>query len=496
MPSSMNPITPFVEGELPEHTLSDEVPYRSLGEECGVFGMVTSKTQNLGQFLFYGLYALQHRGQESCGMAVFDNDQLRIHKDMGLVNQVFVPSVLEKMTGQVGIGHTRYSTTGSSNLDNAQPVVVRTRLGAVTLAHNGNLINTESLRTFLEEKGYSGYGDSDSHWVAHYIRYALQQQEQLDKFPLKSAVKEALEACEGAFSMVISTGDTLIAARDRNGLRPLCYGKTDSGMLVVASETCALDIVGAEYVRDIYPGEIFVAKRNGATESFFLDGERDEHFCFFELVYFARPDSMINGSSIYNYRMELGRKLARVSPEINADMVIPVPDSGNVAAVGYSHESGIPYMEGLIKNRYVGRTFIHPTPELRERSIQLKLNPLLDVLKGKSVVVVDDSVVRGNTSKKLVEMLRECGVREIHLRISSAQVKHPCFYGIDMSVPSELIANKMDIQEIQQWLGVESLVHLSVEDMREVGHNLPYCMACFNSEYPAGKPNSEQVGVC
>ncbi len=493
MPFSMNPLNPDI--KLAEHELPDAVPYQSMGEECGVLGMISNKTQNLGHLLFYGLYALQHRGQESCGMAVFDNDQLRIHKDMGLVNQVFTASVLEKMTGQVGIGHTRYSTTGSSNLDNAQPVVVRTRLGAVTLAHNGNLINTNVLEAFLEEKGYTGYGDSDSHLVAHYIRYALQQKEALGKLPLKEAVKEALEACEGAFSMVISTGDTMIAVRDRNGLRPLCYGKTASGTIVVASETCALDIVGADYVRDIYPGEIFVAKRNGATESFFLDGKREEHFCFFELVYFARPDSLINGSSIYNYRMGLGRKLAQISPNIKADMVIPVPDSGNVAAVGYSHESGIPYMEGLIKNRYVGRTFIHPTPELRERSIQLKLNPLLDVLKDKSVVVIDDSVVRGNTSKKLVKMLRDCGVREIHFCVSSAQVKHPCFYGIDMSVPSELIANKMTIEEIQQWLGVESLVYLSVDDMREVGNNMDYCMACFNSEYPAGKPEEEAITV-
>ncbi len=475
--------------------ISDPFLDKSLHEKCGVFGIVDTGAKNIGQLLYFGLYALQHRGQESCGMACFDNDQLRIHKDMGLVNQVFAASTLEKMTGQVGIGHTRYSTTGGSNLDNAQPVVVRSRLGAITLAHNGNLINTEELRAFLKERGYTGYGDSDSHMMAHYIRYVLQEEAELGKYPLITAVRRALEASRGAYSLVIATGDTVIAARDPHGLRPLCYGVRDNGAVVVASETCALDIVGAEYVRDIEPGEIFAARLDGSTESVFLDGEREENFCFFELVYFARPDSLINGSSVYNYRMGLGRKLARISAERglahDADMVIPVPDSGNVAAVGYSHESGIPYMEGLIKNRYVGRTFINPTQELRERSIQLKLNPLTDVLKDKRVVIVDDSVVRGNTSRKLVKMLRECGVKEIHLRVSSAQVKHPCFYGIDMSTESELIANKMDEASIQEWLGVDSLVYLSVDDMREVGKGLDYCMACFNNEYPAGRPENE-----
>lgn len=465
---------------------SDSIPYKSLNEDCGVFGILNrDASAGLGQLLYYGLYALQHRGQESCGMGAFDNHQFRLHKDMGLVNQVFSEQVLKSMTGQIGIGHTRYSTTGASNLDNAQPVVTRSPFGAVALAHNGNLINTDALREFLQARGFYGYGNSDSHMMAQYVNYLLNQGR-----PLKEAVLEMLQAVKGAYSVIIATGDMLIAARDPNALRPFCMGRTENGAIVFASETCALDIVGAKYERDIEPGEVLFASLDGGLESVFLPGERKNNFCVFELVYFARPDSMIEGQSVYNYRLKLGRKLAEVSPPgIEADMVIPVPDSGNVAAVGYSQQSGIPYMEGLIKNRYVGRTFISPTPELRDRGIQLKLNPLIDVLKDKRVVVVDDSIVRGNTSRKLVQMLRDCGVKEIHLRISSAQVKHPCFYGIDMSSEDQLIANKMDVEELARWLGVESLVYLSVEDMLEVAGSSEYCTACFSNRYPIGTPS-------
>ncbi len=479
----------------PESDQTDMIPYKSINEECGVFGILDKNSAGLGHTLYFGLYALQHRGQESCGLAVFDNHQLRIHKEMGLVNQVFNESLLDSLTGQIGIGHTRYSTTGASNLDNAQPVVARSPFGALTLAHNGNLINTDALREFLKQHHYLGHGASDSHLMLIYINYLLNQGK-----PLKDAVKEALEACEGAFSIVISTGDTLIAARDKHGLRPFCMGRTKSGALVLASETCALDIVGATYERDIMPGEILIASMDdyyagleadgvGKTDSIFLEGAKTENLCVFELVYFARPDSIIHGHSVYNYRMNLGRRLAQIAPEIEADIVIPVPDSGNVAAVGYSRESGIPYVEGLIKNRYVGRTFISPTHELREKGIQLKLNPLKDVLNGKRVVVVDDSIVRGNTSRNLVKMLKSCGVKEVHFRISSAKVKNPCFYGIDMSQREELIANQLpDTEAIRAFLGVDSLVYLSVADMVEIaGHDAP-CTACFSGEYPAGQP--------
>lgn len=464
-------------------------PEKGLHEKCGVFGILSPEDKNLGKILYYGLYAIQHRGQESCGMAVFDNFDLRIHKDMGLLNQVFSDNILSKMTGRVGIGHTRYSTSGDSNLDNAQPAVARTPLGALTLAHNGNLINVAEMRAFLEEQGFFGFGATDTHLMLQYMRYALNKQQAQGTVSLLQAVKETLTYCKGAYSLVTAIGDTLIAARDPNGLRPLALGRTENGSTVIASETCALDIVGATYERDIAPGEIFVVRQDGTEESIFLEGPKTNNFCIFELVYFARPDSNIMGSSVYTYRLNLGRRLAQISPPVDVDFVTPVPDSGNVAAVGYSQESGIPYVEGLIKNRYVGRTFINPTHELREKGIQLKLNPLKDVLAGKKIVIIDDSIVRGNTSRKIVKMLRECGVKEIHLRISSAPVKHPCYYGIDMSQESELIANKMSVDELRDWLGVDSLVYLSTEDMREVANLSTSCTACFSGDYPAGKPS-------
>lgn len=468
-----------------------------LKEYCGVFGILAPPREDqpsakLGYTLYYGLYALQHRGQESCGMAVFDNHQFRLHKDMGLVNQVFPEHVLKSLTGQVGIGHTRYSTTGDSSLDNAQPVVTRSPLGALTLAHNGNLINTEQLREFLEDRGFSPLADSDTHVMIQYINYELNQGKNL-----KEAVLATLEVCRGAYSIVIATGDTMIAARDPNGLRPFCMGRTASGTVIAASESCALSIVGAEFERDIEPGEVMFVTLSGRNEpqieSVYLNQPKQEHLCIFEMVYFARPDSQIHNSSVYHYRMNLGKRLAEKSkerfPDVQADVVIPVPDSGNVAAVGYSQESGIPYAEGLIKNRYVGRTFIAPSQEMREKGIQLKLNPLRDMLEGKRVVVVDDSIVRGNTSRKIVKMLWDCGVKELHFRVSSAPVKHPCFYGIDMSNESELIANKMSIDEMQAWLGVDSLVYLDPKDMIDLANFASPCSACFSGDYPAGTPS-------
>lgn len=460
---------------------------KSIHEACGVFGMILDRTAPLGQMIFYGLYALQHRGQESCGMGVFDHDQLFLHKDMGLVNQVFTPRIIDKMTGQVGVGHTRYSTTGGSSLENAQPVVARSPYGAIIMAHNGNLTNTESLRAFVEAEGFHCRGDSDSHVMVQLINYELHQSSDVRQYDLGRAVVRALNRCEGAFSLVIATGDTLIAARDRHALRPLSVGELPTGGIVFASETCALDIVGAQYLRDIEPGEVFFTNLTGERQSFYLDGEKKNHFCVFELVYFARPDSKIKDASVYTYRMALGRRLAQIAPPVYADFVIPVPDSGNVAAVGYSQASGVPYAEGLIKNRYVGRTFIHPTQELREQGIQLKLNPLTDILQGKRIIIVDDSIVRGNTSKKLVTMLKNAGVIEIHLRISSAPVRHPCYYGIDMSQTEELIANRMTQEELVEWLGVDSLVYLSVEDMVSIARNNAVCTACFSGEYPAGE---------
>ncbi|MEM0950557.1 MAG: amidophosphoribosyltransferase [Cyanobacteria bacterium P01_H01_bin.74] len=475
------------------------IHYKSLNEACGVFGIMDRNSSGLGHTIFFGLYALQHRGQESCGMAVYDNHQLRLQKEMGLVNQVFNQTILDQMTGQVGIGHTRYSTTGTSSLGNAQPVVVRTNQGALTLAHNGNLTNTNELTVFLKERGYLGHGDSDSHVMAMTINFMLNT----EGCDVEEAVQKALSTCEGAFSIVVATGDTLIAARDPLGLRPLCMGRTRTGALVFASETAALDIVGATFERDLLPGEIVSARiddyysslqlqGNGVTTSAFIESQalaKEEKLCVFELVYFARPDSTINQQSVYQYRMNLGKKLAEISPPVEADIVIPVPDSGTVAAIGYSRASGIPFAEGLIKNRYVGRTFINPSHELREKGIQLKLNPLKDVLYGKRIVVVDDSIVRGNTSRNLVRMLWSCGVKEIHLRVSSAKVTHPCFYGIDMSQPAELIANQQpDTEAIRQFLGVTTLMYLSVENMVSLSGFSDPCTACFSGKYPGAVP--------
>ncbi len=482
---------------------------KSMREKCGVLGVVmppaaSSEWSAMGQWLYYGLYALQHRGQESCGMAVFDHEQLRLHRDMGLVNQVFDATTLASMVGQIGVGHTRYSTTGSSDVGNAQPLVVRTHNGPLVMAHNGNLVNTDALQATLDSAVRPADGCSDTLVMAEKIRAALKGVPFPQIADLVRVLHELLPTFEGAFSLVMAFGNCLIAARDPVGFRPLSMGTVTTGKaagtVVVASETSALDIIGAEWESDIAPGEFVVIAQDGHVIKERYTPPKPEKFCFFELVYFARPDSRIRNGLVYEYRMALGQQLAKQSmarfPQAQqADVVIPVPDSGNVAAVGYSQASGIPYMEGLIKNRYVGRTFIHPTQSLRERSIQIKLNPMEKLLRGKNIVVVDDSIVRGNTSKKLVAMLKACGVNQIHLRISSAPVKHPCYYGIDMSTPDQLIANKMTTDDIVEWLGVDSLLYLSEEDMSaaatSVGDENSFCMACFNGHYPTAIPAAE-----
>ncbi|MEB3206637.1 MAG: amidophosphoribosyltransferase [Vampirovibrionales bacterium] len=514
-------------------------------DKCGVFGVLAPPSQiksadsiPLGELLYYGLYALQHRGQESCGMAVFDHDHLRLHKDLGLVSQVFQqPATLKRLSGQVGIGHTRYSTAGDGQFGNAQPVIARTPLGALALAHNGNLINPEALLEhfgpFDEQDAASLSDQSDSVWLTQALGVAIERclSEVNNPTPFAErrfeAVRQVLAQCEGAFSLVIALGDCLIAARDRFGIRPLSLGHIEegpaAGTWVVASETCALDIVGARVLRDIQPGELWVATRGGKTYSFNIQDPSlvalpPKAFCVFEMIYFSRPDSMLCEQSVYTYRLALGRLLAEAD-KLNAshgnavahgaaahpasilplsakfDMVIPVPDSGNVAAVGYSQASGVPYVEGLIKNRYVGRTFINPSEGIRQQGLRLKLNPLTDVLAGKRVVVIDDSIVRGNTSRRLVKLLKEAGVAEIHLRVSSPPVKHPCFYGIDMSEPEQLIANQMSIADIQAWLDVDSLAYLSAEDLKRAFSkpDQATCSACFTHEYPAGLPQGART---
>ena len=464
-----------------------------LNEKCGVFGMIGHQTVPLGQFAYFGLFALQHRGQESCGIAVFNNDQMTLHKDVGLVSQVFKEDLLAKLEGQVVIGHTRYSTAGDSSLENAQPVISRSRLGSIALAHNGNLIELDTLRERFHLEVGDGFGaNSDSHVMVRCLGQALAE----TQGNIADAAALVFSHCQGAFSVVMAMGDCLIAARDAHGIRPLCLGKTAQGQMVVASETCALDIIGATYLRDLAPGEILLIDLKGNCQQRFIPNAvpaHQEHFCAFEFIYFSRPDSILQGQSVYETRLMLGERLAQEHP-VEADFAIPVPDSGIPAAVGYARASGIPYMDGLIKNRYVGRTFINPTQALREQGIRLKLNPLKNLLAGKRVVVIDDSIVRGTTSQRIVQMLKEAGVAEIHFRVSSPPVKHPCYYGIDMSSASELVANHMEATALNAWLGSTTLAYLSTADLLQVvsrtGQDQP-CMACFNNIYYAGKPKEE-----
>jgi amidophosphoribosyltransferase len=475
------------------HSTESPFPWHSeLNEKCGVFGMISARTLPMGQYAYFALFALQHRGQESCGMAVFNNDQMTLHKDIGLVSQVFKDEFLSTLEGQVVVGHTRYSTAGDSSLENAQPVISRSRLGSIALAHNGNLIELDTLRERFNLEVGDGFGaNSDSHIMVRCLGQALAE----TQGDLAEAAHLVFNHCEGAFSVVMAMGDCLIAARDKQGIRPLCLGQTKQGQWVAASETCALDIIGATYVRDLAPGEILIIDLKGNFQTRWIQGAvsaQSEHFCAFEYIYFARPDSMLQGQSVYETRLKLGQLLAQRFPA-DADFVIPVPDSGIPAAVGYARFSGIPYMDGLIKNRYVGRTFINPTQALREQGIRLKLNPLKSLLAGKNVVVIDDSIVRGNTSKRIVDMLKDAGVAKIHFRVSSPPVKHPCYYGIDMSNEAELIANQLNESELNTWLGTDTLGYLSEEDLRSAvaqsGHAEP-CMACFNNVYYAGRPKA------
>jgi amidophosphoribosyltransferase len=432
------------------------------------------------------LYALQHRGQESAGIATFDGDKLYEHRDMGLVSHVFSPDVLQQLPGQVAIGHTRYSTTGSSRRCNAQPAIVDTRLGKLALAHNGNLVNTPELREYLIGLGCELSTTTDSEMIA----IAIGQEVDSGKDWIKATIA-ACQRCKGAFSLTVATPDGIMAIRDPNGIRPLVLGIMPDHInhYVVASETCALDIIGADHLRDVNPGELLWIDADG-LKSVVWAPKMQPKLCVFEMIYFARPDSWVHNESLYSYRMRLGKQLAKESFQ-NADIVIGVPDSGIPAAIGFSEASGIPYAEGLIKNRYVGRTFIQPTQEMREAGIRMKLNPLKDVLKGKRVIVIDDSIVRGTTSRKLVKALRDAGAIEIHMRISSPPVTHPCFYGIDTDTQDQLIAATKSVAEIAEQIGVDTLAYLSWEGMLASTHQDPnnFCSACFTGDYPVEIPD-------
>ncbi|MEB3307807.1 MAG: amidophosphoribosyltransferase [Cyanobacteriota bacterium] len=454
-------------------------------EACGVYAVLAAE-QPVANLTYFGLYALQHRGQESAGIAVFDREgQVRLHKDMGLVSQVFDQPVLERMPGHLAIGHNRYSTTGSSRVCNAQPVLLNTRLGPLALAHNGNLVNAAELREAIAAAAPDTEftSSTDSELIAFAIQKAVDEGAGWDE-----AIRQAATRSRGAFSLVIGTPEGLFALRDGHGIRPLVFGhlaEPAAAQWVVSSETCGLDIIGASFVSDVLPGEIIHFRVGDPEPHRSRWCEEPIKLCVFEMIYFSRPDSRFFGESLYSYRVRIGEVLARETP-VDADIVIGVPDSGIPAAIGYSQHSGIPFGDGLIKNRYVGRTFIQPTQAMREAGIRVKLNPLPDVLAGKRVVVIDDSIVRGTTSRKLVAAIREAGALEVHMRISSPPVTHPCFYGIDTDTQDQLIAARLTLDQIAAHLGVDSLAYLSKEGMVEAAqaNAAHFCTACFDGAYP------------
>src|SRR5260221_8774140 len=467
-------------------------------EECGVIG-IYAPGRDVARLTFFGLYALQHRGQEGAGIVTSDGRSAYIHKGMGLVSQVFTEEDLRPLEGHFAIGHNRYSTTGSVHLRNTQPYLIETIYGPLGLSHNGNLINAAELRHRLLERGVGLSSSTDSEVITQMLA-APPEVWSDNKLHLdgngpdrwEGRIRAFMEVAEGAYSLTILTRDAVYAVRDPLGLRPLCLGQFDSGGYVVASESCAIVTIGAHYIREIEPGEIVRLNADGMTS---LAGPvpTKRALCSFEYVYFARPDSVLEGQVIHDVRQRMGRELAREAP-VDADVVVPVPDSAVPAAIGYSLESGLPYGEGLIKNRYIGRTFIQPDDQLRQVGIHLKYNPLPPNLEGKRVVLIDDSIVRGNTAGPLVQLLRSAGATEIHLRVSSPPVRHPCFMGVDMATYKELIAHRLDIQEICNYIGADSLDYLSLPGMlqaiRETQdiESADHCTACFSGNYPINVP--------
>ena len=455
--------------------------YDKMHDECGVFG-IFSRQDNVAKNTYWGLYALQHRGQESAGIAVTDGSWMDVSRGMGLVNEVFRHQLPDLPGQYIAIGHVRYSTTGSSSLMNTQPLKVKYSGGHISLSHNGNLTNAEGLRNKMEEEGSVFQTSIDSEVIVNLIARSR-------KATLEEKVMESLSKIEGAYSLVIMTEEKLIGVRDPNGLRPLCIGKLSGGGYVIASESCALDTVDAEFVRDVEPGEMIVVDDHG-FKSYHFGEKNKEALCIFEYIYFARPDSVIDGQSVYQARLEMGRALARESG-LTADIVISVPDSGTTAALGFSQESGIPFAEGLIKNRYIGRTFIQPDQKERDLSVKIKLNAVRSVVKGKSVIMVDDSIVRGTTSGKIVRLIKEAGATAVHMCVSSPPIMYPCYYGIDTAVRKELIASTKSEEEIRQFIGADSLHYLSIEGLAKSVMKAKYqnmCYACFNSKYPGSQP--------
>lgn len=458
----------------------DNFAKEGLHEECGVFGIFSDGTINPAYACYNGLLALQHRGQESCGIAVSDDGVIDYHKNMGLVTEVFNNGILDSLNGQMGISHVRYSTAGGSVLENAQPLVMRYVKGTLSVAHNGNLTNAVEIRRQLEQRGAIFQTTIDSEVICYLIA-----RERLKCHSVEEAVARTMQVIEGAYSLLVMSPRKLIAARDPHGFRPLCMGKYNDS-IVFASESAALDACGAEYIREVEPGEIIVVNNEGVHSIKPDFGEKKNSLCIFEYIYFARSDSFIDGVSVYEARKQAGRILARTYP-VEADMVIGVPESGIDAAIGYSEESGIPYEKAIVKNSYIGRTFIKPSQKERMKSVRIKLNPIANMVKGKRVVMIDDSIVRGTTVDRIVTMLREAGAKEVHMRISSPPFLWPCYYGTDIPSRSELIACNHTIEEITKLSGADSLGYLPVDSLHEMINYAPigFCDGCFTGKYPA-----------
>ena len=465
----------------------------TLREECGVFGMYDFSGKDVASSIYYGLLSLQHRGQESCGIAVSDTNgpkrSVKSIKNMGLVNEVFSHEDIEHLSGNIGVGHVRYSTAGSSTRENAQPLVLNYVKGTLALAHNGNLINAPELRHELEYTGAIFQTTIDSEVIAYHIA-----RERLESATVEEAVAKAMKKIKGAYSLVIMSPRKLIGARDPFGFRPLCIGKREN-TYVLASETCALDTIGAEFVRDVLPGEIVtISPEKGIESNTTMCIPKEQHArCIFEYIYFARPDSRIDSVSVYNARILAGKYLAEDSP-VEADMVVGVPESGNCAALGYAMASGIPYGQAFVKNSYIGRTFIKPKQKNRESSVQVKLGAIREAVEGKRIIMIDDSIVRGTTSDRIVRMLREAGAKEVHMRVSSPPFLWPCYFGTDVPAREQLIAYKHNLEEIREIIGADSLAYLRIERLEEMVNHLGICKGCFTGKYPLDPPTEDIRG--
>jgi amidophosphoribosyltransferase len=460
-------------------------------DECGVVAIFAHPEAE--KLAYLGLHALQHRGQESAGIVTSDGLTSRVHKAMGLVADIFTEEVLSKIRGTLAIGHTRYSTAGDSALLNAQPILVQSNKGSIAVAHNGNLINAQEVRGRLERQGSIFQTNSDTEVIVHLIALSREQ-------TLPEAIADALRRVEGAFSLVVMSPDRIIAARDPRGFRPLAMGRIPAlegqkrDTIVFASETCAFDLIGATYERDVKPGELVVVGPEGIS-SLFYSTPAPQSSCIFEHVYFSRPDSVVFGRAVQASREELGRQLAREAP-VEADLVVPVPDSGVTAAVGYAAESGIPFRFGLIRNHYVGRTFIEPSQSVRDFGVKLKLNPVRSLLEGKRVVLIDDSIVRGTTSRKIVRMIRSAGAKEVHMRISCPPTISPCYYGVDTPSKNQLIAANKSVDEIREYIRADSLAYLSLDGLKKAcgeGEKTSYCSACYTGKYPTSIVDVEEI---